>query len=142
MLRMLQFRCWPVELTEEYPVLDSRKADVERPLAFVAGGAVLCVDVVHRHFEHVVAADADAVNFHRFFFRGFRRASRLCQLRVAHEQILPRTHNLSNHPRVRVYHVHSEMTDIPPKRVGILTWYGKSSFRCFRRHSWRLYTST
>jgi hypothetical protein len=34
-------------------------------LAFVAGGAVLRVDVIHRDFKHVVAADADAMNFHR-----------------------------------------------------------------------------
>jgi hypothetical protein len=33
-------------------------------LAFVAGGAMLRVDVIHRDFEHVVAADADAMDFY------------------------------------------------------------------------------
>src|SRR5580658_6052532 len=33
-----------------------------RPSALVADGAVLRFVVVERHFEHVVAADADAVN--------------------------------------------------------------------------------
>lgn len=33
-----------------------------RRLAFVAGGAMLGVDVVHGDFEHVVAADADAMD--------------------------------------------------------------------------------
>lgn len=41
-----------------------------RVLAFVAGGAVLGVDVVHGDFEHIVAADADAVDFYGGFFSG------------------------------------------------------------------------
>lgn len=54
---------------------------------------MLGVDVVHCDFEHVVAADADAVNFHRGLFRRFRGARWLRVLRllrIAHKQILTR----------------------------------------------------
>jgi hypothetical protein len=42
------------------------KAGAGKPaLAFVAGRAVLRVDVIHCDFEHVVAADADAMDLYR-----------------------------------------------------------------------------
>src|SRR5579863_4031123 len=40
-------------------------------LAFVAGGAVLGFVIFHGYFEHVVAADADAVDFGWGFSAGF-----------------------------------------------------------------------
>ena len=45
------------------------------------------VDVVHRHFKHVVAADANAVDFHWGFFAGLHCTGMLrmsALLRVAH----------------------------------------------------------
>jgi len=54
---------------------------------------MLGVDVVDCDFEHVVAADADAVNFYCGLFRRFRCACRprmLRLLRIAHKQILTR----------------------------------------------------
>jgi hypothetical protein len=50
---------------------------------------VFRIDVVHRHFKHVVAADADAVDFHGGFFAGLRRTGMLRMftlLRFAHFQ--------------------------------------------------------
>jgi hypothetical protein len=41
------------------------RVPVQTTLAFVASRAVLRVDVIHRDFEHVVAANADAMDFHR-----------------------------------------------------------------------------
>jgi hypothetical protein len=79
--------------------MDLRKAGVERPLALMAGRAVLRVDVIHRHFEHVVAADADAMNFYWWLFCGFRSACRLRRLRIAHKQILSRARKLSSPSR-------------------------------------------
>jgi hypothetical protein len=60
-------------------------------LAFVAGGAVLRVDVIHCDFEHVVAADADAMDLYgRLLTRPF--TGRLIRvgglLLFAHAQIL------------------------------------------------------
>ncbi|MGH9713964.1 MAG: hypothetical protein ACRD5M_11770 [Candidatus Acidiferrales bacterium] len=40
-------------------------------LALVTGGAVFCVYVVHGDFEHVVATDADAMDFDGRFLTWF-----------------------------------------------------------------------
>lgn len=63
-------------------------------LALVAGRAMLRVDVVHRDFEHVVAADTDAMDFHRGLVvrAGPRGLGRLLGLlRFAHGGILARS---------------------------------------------------
>ncbi len=41
------------------------------PLAFVADGAVLGSVIFHGYFEHVVAADADAMDLGGWFGAGF-----------------------------------------------------------------------
>jgi hypothetical protein len=46
-------------------------------LFFAADGAVLQVVVLHRYLEHVVAADADAMNFGGGLGRAARRRLRL-----------------------------------------------------------------
>jgi hypothetical protein len=64
-----------------------------RLLAFVARGAMLGVDVVHGDFEHIVAADADAVDFYGRLFAGLGGGvlGILSLLSFAHGGILPRT---------------------------------------------------
>jgi hypothetical protein len=74
-------------------------------LAFVAGGAVLGFEVFHRHFEHVVAADADTMNFRRRFlarlrFRGVAGVRSL----VRHKRILARTGKAGMIGRLRSTH--------------------------------------
>jgi hypothetical protein len=45
---------------------------LKEALAFVAGGTMLRVDVVHRDFEHVIAANAHSVDlWGRFVVRRF-----------------------------------------------------------------------
>jgi len=62
-------------------------------LAFMAGGAVLGVDVIHGDFKHIVAADADAMDFHRRFLAGLGRGGigMLSFLCLAHGGILSRS---------------------------------------------------
>lgn len=62
-------------------------------LAFVADRAVLGFVIFHGHFEHVIAADADAVDRRGWFGAGFgfgRVRGVLRVLRFAHERILAR----------------------------------------------------
>jgi hypothetical protein len=62
-------------------------------LRFVTSGAVLGFVVVHRDFEHVVATDANAMDFRARFFAGLRfRAvpGVFALLRFAHRPILAR----------------------------------------------------
>lgn len=68
--------------------------DIEGELALVAGGAVLGVNVIHGDFKHVVATDADTMDFHGRVFAGFWRGgviSGLGLLCLAHGGILPRS---------------------------------------------------
>lgn len=63
-------------------------------LALVADGAVFRFEVFHRDLEHVVAADADTMNFHErlFAWLGFRgMAGGMSLVRFSHGQILTRT---------------------------------------------------
>jgi hypothetical protein len=76
-------------------------------LAFVAGGAVLGFEVFHRHFEHVVAADADTMNFRgrllsRLRFRGVAGVRSLARFR--HKRILARTGKAGMIGRLRPTH--------------------------------------
>jgi hypothetical protein len=48
-----------------------------RWLGLVADGAVLGFVVIHGHFKHVVASDANSMNFHGWFLAGPRRCGRM-----------------------------------------------------------------
>ncbi len=58
---------------------------------------MLCVDLIDRHFEHIVTTDADTMNLHRSllarlrFFLTMRLVDVLC---VTHYRILTRTRKL------------------------------------------------
>jgi hypothetical protein len=68
-----------------------RKARGRWRLRFVAGGAVLGFVIIHRDFKHVVAADADTVDFRARLLARFRLRSVLgvlALLRLAHGSIL------------------------------------------------------
>ena len=59
----------------------------------MAGGAVLGVNVVHGDFEHIVATDADAMDFNGRLFAGFGSTGgtgMLSLLGLAHGGILSR----------------------------------------------------
>ena len=83
------------------------------------------VDLVHRHFKHIVAADADAVDFHWGFFAGLRRAGMLrmsAWLRVAHFPNSNTNAQRNENLACRLTDV-AKTCDIPPKLTGILTPY-------------------
>jgi hypothetical protein len=76
-------------------------------LAFVAGGAVLGFEIFHRYFEHVVAADADTMNFSRLFLArfGFWGVAGVRSLvRFRHQRILARTGKAGMIGRLRPTH--------------------------------------
>ena len=71
-------------------------------LLFAADGAVLGFVVFDRHFEHVVASDADTMDFLARRFRGFGLMLRLSGggwlFRLAHAQILTLTSRQTGYP--------------------------------------------
>ena len=73
----------------------------------MASGAVLGFEVFHRDFEHVVAADADTMNFRGRFLAGlgFRGVAGVGSLvRFRHERILTRTGKAGTIGRLRPKH--------------------------------------
>jgi hypothetical protein len=61
---------------------------------------MLCVDLIHRHFEHIVTADADAMNLHRSllaWLRLFLTVRLMDVLCMTHGRILTRTRKLHSY---------------------------------------------